>query len=78
VYVDWRNGKLRDETVFTHTLMPAIDRQFRTIADGRHRAIAGFSGGGFGAMYLAARNPQLFAAVGGLSAITSMDENDPR
>src|SRR5205823_5770656 len=50
-------------------VIPAIDRRFRTLANRAHRAIAGFSMGGYGAVALAARHPDLFAAVGGFSGV---------
>ncbi len=40
-----------------------VDRQFMTIADKRHRAVAGKSSGGFGALRLGMRHPDLFSAV---------------
>jgi S-formylglutathione hydrolase FrmB len=51
------------ETHIAHEVLPAIDARFRTIAAGSARAIGGKSSGGFGALALAMRNPQLFSAV---------------
>ena len=76
-WLDWRNGKLRDETFFTHTLIPWVDREFRTRPDRAFRGIAGISAGGFGALHLAARHPDLFVAAGGLDALADVDETDP-
>lgn len=70
---DWRNGALLDESLFVDQLLPFIDANYRTIADGRHRAIAGFSGGGWGAALLAERHPDLFAAYGAFSAMLDVD-----
>ncbi|MGC8775022.1 MAG: alpha/beta hydrolase [Chlorobaculum sp.] len=52
------------ETYLTSELMPHIDRKFRTLAQARHRAVVGKSSGGFGALRLGMRHPELFAAVG--------------
>jgi diacylglycerol O-acyltransferase/trehalose O-mycolyltransferase len=62
--VDFRSGKRLRETLYLRTVIPYIDSHYRTIADGRHRAIAGLSAGGFGAAHLAARRPDMFAAAG--------------
>jgi len=53
-------------------LLPWIDANFRTVADGAHRAIAGLSMGGFGALSYAARHPDLFSRVGSLSGDTNI------
>jgi enterochelin esterase family protein len=50
----------------THLLtevIPAVDSRFRTVATRAGRAIGGKSSGGFGALVLAMRHPELFAAV---------------
>ena len=44
-------------------LVPAIDARFRTIGGRAGRGIGGKSSGGFGALVLAMRHPDLFAAV---------------
>ncbi len=51
------------ETHVCAELIPAIDNRFRTIAARDARGIAGKSSGGFGALVLAMRHPELFAAV---------------
>jgi enterochelin esterase-like enzyme len=51
-----------------HTdLVDAIDARYRTIAAPASRGIAGFSMGGFGALDLAMRHPDVFGAVYALS-----------
>lgn len=52
------------ESYLTGELIPHIDRQFRTLPSARHRAVAGKSSGGFGALRLGMRHPELFSAVG--------------
>ena len=48
-------------------LVRLVDRQYRTLADRRHRVVGGFSEGGFGAANLAARHPGLFGTAISLS-----------
>ncbi len=68
---DWHNnaagGPPEYETFVTEQLMPLIDANFNTKADRAHRAVLGDSMGGYGALMLAARNPDLFAAASSLS-----------
>lgn len=66
-YSDWKDGSFRWESFHIETFIPHIDATFRTIADRTHRAIAGFSFGGFGAMSYAARHPELFGVAGSFS-----------
>lgn len=75
-WVDSRDGQLRDETRFLEIFIPAIDARYRTLPERAHRAIAGFSAGGFGAMHLAARYPDRFAAAAGISGVVEMKETD--
>lgn len=51
----------------TPTLIPWIDSNLRTIADGRHRAIVGLSMGVYGALHYAFKNPSTFAHVSSYS-----------
>ena len=51
------------ETHVVREVIPAIDARFRTVAARDARAIGGKSSGGFGALVLAMRHPELFAAV---------------
>ena len=53
-----------------NTLKPAIDRQFRTLADRRNTFIGGSSRGGLAALVTALRHQETFSAVMGLSATT--------
>lgn len=58
---------LKYETYIVNELIPQIDKNFRTIADRKARAITGFSMGGHGALWLAIRHQDLFGACGSLS-----------
>jgi putative tributyrin esterase len=48
-------------------VVPAIERQYRVLADRRHRAIAGLSMGGYGAMKYALKYPGMFSVAGSFS-----------
>jgi len=50
------------ETMFTTEFVPAIDREFRTLASRNGRAVIGFSMGGGGALRFVLGHPRMFAA----------------
>ena len=54
--------------MFVDEFVPYIDKTYRTIADREHRVAIGYSMGGFGAMVLPLKNPDVF----GLSVPLSM------
>lgn len=66
-YSDWADGSRQWETFHTDVLVSWVDDTFRTLDARRHRAVAGLSMGGFGAMSYAARHPDLFAAAASFS-----------
>jgi S-formylglutathione hydrolase FrmB len=51
------------ETHLVREIVPEIDRRFRTQATREARGIGGKSSGGYGALVLAMRHPELFSAV---------------
>ncbi len=53
--------------MFVNELIPLIDNSLRTIPDKQHRAITGYSMGGFGAAALPEKHPELFIASAPLS-----------
>ena len=55
------------ETYVTEEVIPYIDANYRTNNDGAERGICGFSMGGFGALNLAFRHPDLFSSVYAMS-----------
>lgn len=55
------------EYYIARDLISEIDRRYPTIHDGHGRAIAGLSMGGYGAIKLALKYPELFALAGSLS-----------
>lgn len=59
-YVNKYNGNYPIMDVLVNELVPAIDSLFRTIKDADHRAVMGYSMGGYGAMILPAMNPDIF------------------
>ena len=54
-------GRYRDYIV--DELIPFVDHSVRTIPDGAHRAVIGYSSGGFGALMFAMRGPTVFSAA---------------
>lgn len=65
-YSDWVDDSRDWETFHIAVMIPYIDGAFATLGDG-HRAVAGLSMGGFGAMHDAARNPGLFELAASFS-----------
>lgn len=55
------------ETFEYDQVIPWVDQNFPTLADRDHRAIAGLSQGGYGAMHGAALHPDEFTSVGSFS-----------
>lgn len=60
------------DEVFVNDLIPTIDRTYRTIPDGNHRALAGLSVGAAQTFVLGLRHPDLFAYLGGFSGAGSL------
>ena len=52
-------------------LVAFVDRRYRTLADRRHRGIAGLSMGGYGAMALALAYPDVFSAAASHSGVVT-------
>jgi S-formylglutathione hydrolase FrmB len=61
------NPKLAWEDFLILDLIPYVDSHYRTVATRQGRAVAGLSMGGYGAMKLGLKYPQLFAAAASLS-----------
>jgi putative tributyrin esterase len=68
-YINSEDGKDRYEDFFVQELVPFIDHQYRTIATKDARGISGLSMGGYGALHLAMRHPNLFGSVAASSAV---------
>ena len=67
-YINSRDGKRRYEDFFLQEFMPGVEKRYRAQPGRGSRGIAGISMGGYGALHIAFRHPQLFAAVGAHSA----------
>jgi S-formylglutathione hydrolase FrmB len=63
------------ESYQTRQLIPWVDAHFRTQADRAHRAVAGVSMGGFGAMTYAARHPDLFGFAASFSGAVNLEHD---
>ena len=57
----------RWEDFIVRDLVSHVDRKYRTIPDRSARGIAGHSMGGFGALHIGMRNPDMFSAVYAMS-----------
>ncbi|MDQ3181324.1 MAG: esterase family protein, partial [Acidobacteriota bacterium] len=57
----------RYESYIIKELIPEIDKNFRTVADKNHRAVAGLSMGGYGAIKFGLKYAEMFSLVGSFS-----------
>jgi enterochelin esterase-like enzyme len=60
-YVNRHTGTYNYMDMFVQELVPHIDKTLRTVADRDHRAVVGYSMGGYGAMILPSKHPELFS-----------------
>jgi len=67
-YINSKDGKNRYEDFLLQEFFPLIEKRYRAVAGRGNRAISGVSMGGYGALYLAFRHPQLFVSVSAHSA----------
>jgi pimeloyl-ACP methyl ester carboxylesterase len=58
-------------------LVTYIDGKYRTMADPNHRALGGYSMGGYGALSLAIEYPDVYGAVAALSAVAEFQQREP-
>lgn len=73
-YVNDYLGTFLYQDMFVRELVPHVDSLFRTIPDARHRALMGYSMGGFGALTLHLKYPDLFGCTVPLSISIRTDE----
>ncbi|MBK7808742.1 MAG: esterase family protein [Saprospiraceae bacterium] len=73
-YVNDFAGTFLYQDMFVKELIPTIDSTFRTIADKSMRATMGYSMGGFGALVIPLKYPDMFAACVPLSVSIRTDE----
>jgi len=71
LFMDSGGGPGSYEQVIVNELIPYMDKTYATLATQPGRAIGGLSRGGFWALEIAFRHPDLFRAVGGHSAALS-------
>jgi S-formylglutathione hydrolase FrmB len=62
-FLNSADGKVRYEDFLTREFMPQMEKRYRVEAGRATRGITGVSMGGFGALHLAFKYPQQFAAV---------------
>ncbi len=62
-YCDSYDGKYMGETTVIKELIPYIDKNYRTIASRNGRSVQGMSMGGYGAMRLGVKYPDLFSSL---------------
>lgn len=78
-YVNWSgqtDGKPhRWENMLVQDLIPHVDRNFSTKADPTHRSLGGLSMGGFGALAVGLKNPQLFGFVASTAGAIDFCQN---
>ena len=67
-YINSRDGHVRYEDFFVREFIPFVDRTYRVSHGSHSRGIAGISMGGYGALHLAFRHPELFVSVSANSA----------
>ncbi len=67
-YINSHDGRHRYEDFFLREFVPHVENRYRTKTGRASRGIAGISMGGYGALHLAFRHPELFASVGAHSA----------
>lgn len=67
-YINDYQNKFRYEDFVFEELLPFIDKTYKTISDKEHRAVAGFSMGGYGSLVWAMHHPDKFSYCVSLSA----------
>jgi len=67
-YINSHDSRRRYEDFFLREFVPHIENRYRTHPGRASRGIAGISMGGYGALHLAFRHPQLFGSLGAHSA----------
>jgi S-formylglutathione hydrolase FrmB len=67
-YINSHDGQRRYEDFFLREFLPGVEKRYRALPGRSSRGIAGISMGGYGALHMAFRHPQLFSAAGAHSA----------
>ena len=75
---DWEE---QYDSIITKELIPMVDSTFRTIPDNAHRAMAGFSYGGFQSKWTTMAHPDMFSYLGlicgGILTVDELKSNPP-
>ena len=61
------------ETYISKEVIEKVDETYRTIRSNKGRVITGLSMGGYGALFLAARHPDIYCAAGSMSGAMNPD-----
>lgn len=75
-YTDWADGSRHWESFHINVLISWVDQNFATLGNG-HRAVAGLSMGGYGAMKYAAKHPGVFEAAASFSGAVDIRWGEP-
>jgi putative tributyrin esterase len=67
-YINSRDGSVRYEDFLLREFFPAVEHRYRIEPGRKSRGIAGISMGGYGALHLAFRHPELFVSASAGSA----------
>ncbi len=62
-FINSRDGQVRYEDFLVQEFLPGMEARYRMRPGRANRAVSGVSMGGYGALHLAFRHPQLFSAV---------------
>ncbi len=73
-YCNSYDMKISWEDTFINEFMPFVEKEYRIRAKKEYRAIAGLSMGGYGALKISMRHPDLFSTCVALSSGTFSDE----
>jgi len=73
-WVNKYNSEFPYMDMLVDEMVPAIDKLFRTVKDPQHRAVMGYSMGGYGALILPAKNPDVFKTGVALSMSYRTDQ----
>jgi enterochelin esterase-like enzyme len=73
-YSNFYDGSINYMDMFIQEFIPYIDGTYRTLADREHRAVVGYSMGGFGAMVLPMKHPEMFSVSVPLSMSFRTDQ----
>ena len=68
LYINSNDGKVRYEDFLIQEFLPGIEKKFRVKPGRANRAVSGVSMGGYGALHLAFRHPELFSSASAHSA----------